>query len=182
MLAPNALTPFAPFCKSALCGIEILSNSICRPAEAEQNATGNTSVPSPMNPMILSQAAHTPRLDAFLPCKTHACHHAFSSGSVATTRRHARRCLIPRVNKQREGLVVCAAAATDVGAKAVQSIKKSVGGDVFVVGTAKRHDGHVARKDCSIIGGVAKTACQLSVLTRRWRWSTRSTDRAGTAT
>ncbi|KAL3138363.1 hypothetical protein ABBQ32_006166 [Trebouxia sp. C0010 RCD-2024] len=87
-----------------------------------------------MNPMILSQAAHTPRLDAFLPCKTHACHHAFSSGSVATTRRHARRCLIPRVNKQREGLVVCAAAATDVGAKAVQSIKKSVGGDVFVVG------------------------------------------------
>ena len=92
--------------------------------------------------MNLLQSAHTPRLDVFVACNRRACPHALSSGSNPATRL-PQRCRTLHLNKQRGPQIVYAAAATDVGAKAVQSIKKSVGGDIFVAGSARSHVDYV---------------------------------------
>ena len=76
---------------------------------------------------------------------TRACHHAFSTGSISSPRRLARRCHTIHVNKQRAPQIVYAAAATDVGTKAVQAIKKSVGGDIFVAGRSVSHVNYVLK-------------------------------------
>lgn len=86
--------------------------------------------------MNLLQSAHTTRPDVYFASNARACCHAFSSGSISSFRRLAQRRHVSHVSKQRGRQIVHAAAATDVGAKAVQAIKKSVGGDIFVAGTS----------------------------------------------
>ena len=78
---------------------------------------------------------------------TRACHHAFSSGSISYPKGLARRCHTVRVDKQRTTQIVYAAAATDIGTKAVQAIKKSVGGDIFVAGRSSSIMFNTYRKD-----------------------------------
>lgn len=81
------------------------------------------------------QNAPRPQADLFATSNRHSCQHAFSSGRISTSKRLAQTHHIQQLRQQRKLQVVQAAAATDVGTKAVQAIKKSVGGDVFVAGT-----------------------------------------------
>ena len=96
--------------------------------------------------MNLLQAAHTPRSDVIVASNTRACQHAFSSGSISYPKTLSRRCHTVRVNKQRATHIVHAAAATDIGTKAVQAIKKSVGGDIFVAGRSLSCQVHTAKE------------------------------------
>lgn len=67
----------------------------------------------------------------------HAHRQAFSSGRAMTCKRQAQRRQHVRANTTRGPNPVLAVAASDVGTKAVQAIKKSVGGDVFVAGDVR---------------------------------------------
>lgn len=72
--------------------------------------------------------------DSIVACHRHAQRHAFSCGRVPTNKRQSQQLQHIRLSRQRGHTSVSAAAATDIGTRAVQSIKKSVGGDVFVAG------------------------------------------------
>ena len=86
-----------------------------------------------MNVMHKTQAPQT----ALVASHRHAHRHAFSSGRAMTCKRQAQRRQHVRANTGRGHIPVLAVAASDVGTKAVQAIKKSVGGDVFVAGDVR---------------------------------------------
>lgn len=110
------------------CDRRPVCSAACSPKNAQQSHFMSTN---------LMQSAHTTRPDVYFASNSRpAVAHAFSSGSVASCRRLAQRCHVSHVSKQRGRQIVHAAAATDVGTKAVQAIKKSVGGDIFVAGTS----------------------------------------------
>ncbi|KAA6429783.1 MAG: hypothetical protein FRX49_00215 [Trebouxia sp. A1-2] len=85
-----------------------------------------------MNVMHKTQTPQT----TLVASHRHARRHAFSSGRAMTCKRQAQRRQQVRANTGRGHNAVLAVAALDVGTKAVQAIKKSVGGDVFVAGVA----------------------------------------------
>jgi len=94
-----------------------------------------------MNVMHKTQAPQT----TLVASQRHAHRHAFSSGRAMTCKRQAQRRQNVRANTGRGYNPVLAVAASDVGTKAVQAIKKSVGGDVFVAGDVpNKHNMHIS--------------------------------------
>jgi hypothetical protein len=94
-----------------------------------------------VNVMHKTQAPQT----TLVASHRHAHRHAFSSGRAMTCKRQAQRRQQIRVNTSRGHNPVLAVAASDVGTKAVQAIKKSVGGDVFVAGDVRnRQNLHIS--------------------------------------
>jgi len=75
-----------------------------------------------------------PKPESIVACHGHAHSHAFSSGCISTSKQQLRYRQHLRLKRRGGRHLVLAAAATDVGTRAVQAIKKSVGGDVFVAG------------------------------------------------
>ena len=126
------------------------------------------------------QHAPRPQANLFATSNRQSCQHAFSSGRISNSKRLAQTRHAQQLRQQRKQQVVQAAAATDVGTKAVQAIKKSVGGDVFVAGTAMLFVSKRIAVNCSA-NTFPDKAGLMCVLVCRWQWSTLSTDRAGAA-
>ena len=59
---------------------------------------------------------------------------AFTSGSSPAAKRPVQHCAHVQRSRRASRSLIRATAATDTGTRAIQAIKKSVGGDVFVAG------------------------------------------------
>lgn len=84
--------------------------------------------------MSAMNTAQVPKAQCVVAGHRRAHPRAFSSGQVSTCKRRTQHRQQAKVNRDHGHIAVRAVAATDVGTKAVQAIKKSVGGDVFVAG------------------------------------------------